>query len=353
MTTDKYLSVASHKLKQIVTPYYDAALTLRASSTGYHRKFWASLEQKIATQKHTEFHIANVNMCNAKCVFCGQHKFSRPKDVMSQDTFNNIISAANTLGTVKEFDFTPPLGEPLLDDGVFEKVISATIHVVTLDKLSITTNGILLSNFAIAQATAIAFNDIRISLGGLDSITYKEAYGVSKGEDVWKGLLYLLSTINQSEHLKTTRKVKLLFRSPKSALALVRHPRWSELQASIDDGILSYEFTNYYDNWGGSVKEKELIGAMKMRSTKKKCGIPCFSLGTFFIEHQGNVRLCGCRFLNTEQDGLVVGNINVNPIKEILSVDNLMPLYKKFMNPEVDNSPDVCQNCTLYRPMSL
>lgn len=350
---NKYLLVTSHKLKQLVTPYYDAALTLRAATTGYHHKFWASLESKIANQKHTEFHIANVNMCNAKCVFCGQHKFSRPKDIMSMDTYNNIISATNTLGTVREFDFTPPLGEPLLDDGVFEKASRANIHTATVLKCSITTNGILLSNYAIAQATAVAFNDIRISLGGLDSVTYAEAYGVPSGEKVWKGLMYVLNTIAKSEHLKATRKVKLLFRSPKSALALVTHPRWAELQPYIDSGILSYEFTNYYDNWGGSVKEQELVGAMKMRTTKKKCGIPCFSLGTFFIEHQGNVRLCGCRFLNTEQDGLVVGNINKTSITKILSVDNLLPLYKKFMNQDVDNSPDVCQNCTLYRPMSL
>lgn len=346
---NKYLLVAKHKAKQFATPIYDKLFYIRAKQPIYHNIFWRNIEERLAAQQHTAIHVANVNMCNAKCVFCGQHKFERPKHVMTYQMFEEIIADAISLKTIKEIDFTPPLGEPLLDEGIFDKAALAGNHLYIK---SITTNGILLSRHEICENVAIYFNEVRISIGGLDWESYKKAYNVNKFSDVFVGLINLLN-IADKQHLGLFPKVKLLVRSPKSEWALIKSPYWNDLQLFIDKGILTVEFTNYYDNWGGSVKPEDLIGVMKARQPKKKCGIPCYSLGTFFIEHQGNVRLCGCRFINKENDGLVVGNINEQTLKEILAVDNLMPLYRKFIDPNFDKSPEVCQNCTLYRPMSL
>lgn len=344
---NKYLLVAKHKAKQFATPIYDKLFYIRAKQPIYHNMFWRNIEERLANQQHTEIHVANVNMCNAKCVFCGQHKFERPKHIMTNGLFEDIIADAICLKTIKEIDFTPPLGEPLLDEGIFNKAQLAQAHGYLT---SITTNGILLSRHEICEQVASHFNEVRISIGGLDWESYKKAYGVNKFCEVFIGLVDLLQRIGNPSF---NCRVKLLVRSPKSEWILIKSNYWKDLQPYMDRGILTVEFTNYYDNWGGSVKESDLIGVMKARQPKKKCGIPCFSLGTFFIEHQGNVRLCGCRFINKENDGLVVGNINKQTLKEILIVDNLLPLYRKFIDPNVDKSPEVCQNCTLYRPMSL
>jgi len=346
-----YLAVSKHKLKQLATPVYDRVFSIVASGSSYRHSFWSTVEQRIANQKHTEIHVANVNMCNAKCVFCGQHRFERPKHVMTDELFAELMVDCNDLGmgTIKEVDFTPPLGEPLLDPGIFGK---ASIAMNYNFRRSITTNGILLAKPDITNNVAGLFNDVRISIGGLDYSSYNKTYGVNKFGEVFVGLLDLLETLTKY-YQQSSRSVKLLMRSPKSEWSLIKSDYWKRLQPYMDSGLLTVEFTNYYDNWGGSVKESDLIGVMKARKPKKKCGIPCFSLGTFFVEHQGNVRLCGCRFLNKENDGLVVGNITEQTLHKILSVDNLLPLYRKFLNPNKDESPEVCQNCTLYRPMSL
>lgn len=343
---NKYILLSKHKIKQALTPLYDSAKSLRASMPDYHYDFWHNIRDKLDRKTYDAIHVANVNMCNAKCVFCGQHRFERAKHIMSEDTFNNILAGAKDLGTIKEIDFTPPLGEPLLDPHIFDKADNALIEGY---KTSITTNGIKLAD-GLYERVALHFNEVRISIGGLDYDSYYKTYGVNKFSNVFVGLIALLEYIKRFS-ADTDCKVKLMFRSAMSEWKLIHTSYFKELQPFIDKGILSVEFTNYYDNWGGSVKPNDLIGVMKPRTVKKKCGIPCFSLDTFFIEHQGNVRMCGCRFLNKEDDGLVVGNINKTPLKEILAPANLYPLYNRFFDKDKDNSPDVCQNCTLYRPM--
>lgn len=341
---NKHLLVAHHKIKQLVTPLYDKWLRRKASSASYRIKYWAALEKYLTTKKYEVVHVCNVNMCNAKCVFCGQHKFERPKATMSYETFVAIINDCVELGTFKEVDFTPTLGDPLLDSNFEDKIFYAINKGL---RVSLTTNGILLDASNIMMLSACS--DIRISLGGLDREEYKSIYGVDKFDIVYGNIINFLVFL-QRINVKSPR-IKILFRASSSPKQLTKTAYWYELQHYINEGYLSVEFTNYYDNWGGAIKPTDLLGHMKMRGEKKKLGIPCFSLDTFFVETKGNVRMCGCRFINTEEDGLVVGNIHKTPLRVILSYNNLVKLFLKFYNKQKDESPEVCQKCTLYRPM--
>lgn len=259
---------------------------------------------------------------------------------MPASTFESLAKQSYAMG-IREADFTPPLGDPLLDGQLFERAKHA--RVLGFQRLYLTTNGILLSG--LYRQVLESFDDIRISIGGLDSGSYREAYGVNKFDQMWDGLT---SLIQENSLRIEPRRIHIFFRSKNTASEIVLNARFKALQ----NKFVTVEFTNRYDNWGGSVKESDLIGDMKPRTPPKKSGVPCRGLSHYFVEHQGNVRLCGCRFLKTEDDGLVVGNVNNTPLADILTGPRIIEVMEKFKSGESSGLPDVCRDCTLYRPMT-
>lgn len=347
MVKNPHLKIALHKLKQRLTPLYDRFIVRQAMDQKL--EIIRGLREYLATRRISTIQIANVNKCNAHCVFCGQHKFSRAKGVMSDPMFISVASEAQKLG-VSTLDFTPTLGDPLLDPSLEFKLHFANYCGFNTQ---MTTNGILLAaDFDEPKFPWIAkyCGLTRISIGALDRENYRKAYGVDKYDDVITGILSLLFCIQSKDY---SSKVHLFFRSGLSPKELISSPDWGRLYPYVKAGILTYEFTNYYDNWGGAIHPHELIGEMKPRTEKAKIGLPCFSLKAIFIEHQGNVRLCGCRFKDKEQDDLVIGTISDSrTLTDILAADNQYKLYNRFMSgPE--NLPDICVGCSLYRPLTL
>jgi len=333
-------------LKQHLTQLYDRVLGMVAPIR--RRSVWKNLDDELANHDYGVAHVATINYCNAKCNFCGQHKFKRPSGLMTQEMFEHIVDECLKMG-IKELDFTPPLGDPLLDDKIFDKVGYARKKGIEI--LSITTNGIKLSgqNY---RAMVNAFDNIRISLGGCTRAEYKAIYGVDKFDNV---VTWILEMAKYIEYLRKwslvngqRKNILIFFRASSSWKEIKRSLLMEYLRPHIKAGYLRVEYTNFYDNWGGSIKPEDMLGEMKMRAAKKKRGVPCQSLKQFFVEHSGNVRLCGCRFKDKEDDDLVAGNIKKNSLAFILRSRSLS-IYNRFKK-GVD-LPDVCKDCTLYRPI--
>ena len=343
---NKYLILSHYKVKQLITPLYNKFVT--ADAVASKDDMWKNLPQYLTNHKASTVVVANVNKCNAKCVFCGQHKFERASGVMPQELFEGVIIQSFNLG-ITHLDITPPLGEPLLDKGFVDKITFAADY---MKYISMTTNGILLNKDNNLWEISNWVNRVNISIGGLDDEMYKKVYGVNKFKDVINGVDNLCQQI--SANPLSTTKVHIFFRTGSNPSEILNsHIYKSLIQPRVNEGMVTVEFTNGYDNWGGSIKPTDLVGAMKPRQEVKKCGLPCFSLMSFFVEHQGNVRLCGCRFLDKEDDGLVVGNMYESTLKEILSTASKLKIFNKFKmeDNKVDNSPEVCKGCTLYRPI--
>ncbi len=318
-------------LKQQATKVVDKLLYWNAKLN--RKRIWAGLDKHF---NWDTIHVSNVNFCNAKCVFCGQHKFDRKPGLMNVDTFMQLAKDAHKMG-IRIMDFTPPLGDPLLDPHLLEKVRLA--KTIGFKEFQMTTNGILLQKKGAELLTN--FNLIRVSLGGFSREAYREAYQVDRYDEVIKGLkLALYSSwgmpLRIHVFLRTGRPIAETVKSP-DFLHCFEYPNFT------------FEQTNFYDNWGGAIQPEELVGKMAMRPEKKKAGVPCIALFQFFAEHSGNIRLCGCRFKDTEDDELVVGNVHATPLQEILSPANIMPLLKRYDTGGI--LPKVCEACTLYRPI--
>jgi len=334
-------------LKQHLTQVYDWGLGLIAPFR--RRSVWNGLYDELVNHDYNVAHVATINYCNAKCNFCGQHKFKRPSGLMSQETFEHIVDECLKMG-IKEIDFTPPLGDPLLDDKIFDKVGYA--RKMGIKTLSITTNGIKLNGHSY-RALVNGFDNIRISLGGCTRDEYYKIYSVDKFDNV---VTWILEMAKYIEYLRKwslvnghKKNILIFFRASSSWKEIKNSMLMERLRPHIEAGYLKVEYTNFYDNWGGSVREEDMLGEMKMRAAKKKRGVPCQSLKQFFVEHSGNVRLCGCRFKDKEDDDLVVGNLTGNTLKNLLHPINLAKVYYRFKKGA--ELPDVCKDCTLYRPI--
>lgn len=332
-------------LKQKLTDIYDKWLLFRAR---FNRdNIWFKLQTGIDKYEQTQIHAATINYCNAKCVFCGQHSFKRSPGTMDRELFISLAEQARGLG-IEEIDFTPPLGDPLLDKDLFDR--AAFCKSIGFRKIYITTNGILLEKDWNFKQVAKLFDVIRISIGGLDKESYRAAYQTDKFYTVYAGILLLLEYIGYKyQYAEPKRNVHLFFRSGRKPSDILNSLEFLELKRTDVGQVLTYEFTNFYDNWGGSVRPEDMIGDMRMRKERKKAGVPCQALYHSFVEYQGNVRLCGCRFLDKEDDGLVVGNIKNDTLKNILAPHNVLRIMEKFKKEET--LPEVCQGCTLYRPI--
>jgi radical SAM protein with 4Fe4S-binding SPASM domain len=108
-------------------------------------------------------------------------------------------------------------------------------------------------------------------------------------------------------------------------------------------------FTVDFDNWGGTIRDTDLSGSMRMRKLPPMLDVPCKNLFNFAVRHDGRVRLCGCRLATNDNDDLVVGNIKDKTLKEISESDEAWNKIKGFYE---GKRPHTCLECTFYMPIT-
>ncbi|GAJ21286.1 unnamed protein product, partial [marine sediment metagenome] len=105
-------------------------------------------------------------------------------------------------------------------------------------------------------------------------------------------------------------------------------------------------FLQVYDNWGGQITQKDLLGIQQLKIAPKIKKYLCRGLFTVSLLPNGDLRLCGCRFKKTLKDELVVGNIRKDSIKKVISSQKYKNILKNFYKGKL---PEVCKDCSFYR----
>ena len=80
---------------------------------------------------------------------------------------------------------------------------------------------------------------------------------------------------------------------------------------------VTFNFTPSWDNWGGAIKQSDVPAYMKLREGNNY-NMPCSSLSAMTVLWDGTIRACGCRFVKTDHDDLVIGRLGDDP-KALLS----------------------------------
>ena len=278
--------------------------------------------------------LAVTNVCNAKCVFCAYPKTKLNRGVM---TINAAIKALHLVNT-RSVDFTPTVGDPLIDRGLAEKIKAAKL--IGYEVISLTTNAILpLDGLIDAGAT-----DVFISLPSFDRDNYAAVYGVDKLPDV---LHNVLTFLRENREKGEPCKVRLRFRNSLPPSEIKRSFIFRESFAPMLSRNVTFNFTPSFDNWGGTILGTDMQGVMKLEKPCKKMRSFCNSMNAISVRWDGQVRACGCRFVESDEDDLIVGHINDGLNKLNGNVSQMLENWKQ------GNLPKTCQNCSFYNPGKL
>ena len=289
------------------------------------------------------------NVCNARCGFCAYPQIAatanRITGAMPMDIFCKTVDDYVAAGGV-HVDMTPTVGDPLLDPTFIEKVRYCR-QKAGVPGVSMTTNAIaILRNETYKHLIDAGVTFLAISLPDVEREIYQQVYGVDRGQEVLRGIKALLD-YNKAKGEPV--RIVLRFRNARKPSAIIRSREFQEHVRPYLSRKVTSNFTLDFDNWGGSITPDLLQGVMKLRPIPRPHRVPCMSLVALIVQHDGDVRLCGCRLKKTEKDELVVGNIKKNTLTEIGQSDAVHRIYEGFYAGE---RPEVCQQCSLYRPMS-
>jgi MoaA/NifB/PqqE/SkfB family radical SAM enzyme len=292
---------------------------------------------------------AVTNICNAKCVFCAYPKAVESGQlktgVMSFELFKKVADEWGHRGA-GDFDLTPTVGDTLVDPGLIKKIEYA-VNVAKVPKVVLTTNGILLDrNDFYKKLVDSGVKEIYISTQGTDPEVYKKIYGVDHYDEYLSGLKNLLE-YNASKGSPVF--IGIRFRNAQTPGDIIRSRDFHEVIRPHLGKNVRINFTVDYDNWGGTIKEEELSGFMRMRKLPSKVDVPCVGLFGFVVRHDGLVRMCGCRFRTSDNDDMVVGNVREQTLTEIAGGERAWKIVEGFYQ---GKRPETCEGCTLYQPIT-
>ncbi|MBZ9686478.1 GTP 3',8-cyclase MoaA [Clostridium estertheticum] len=135
--------------------------------------------------------VSVTDRCNLRCVYCMPEegvKSLRHEDILRFEDTLKIIKAATSLG-INKIRFTG--GEPLVMKDI-DKLIYETSKLPGIDDISITTNGILLSDMAVDLKKA-GLNRVNVSLDTLNSDKFRSITRIGNLDKVMESIYKCLS----------------------------------------------------------------------------------------------------------------------------------------------------------------
>jgi radical SAM protein with 4Fe4S-binding SPASM domain len=285
--------------------------------------------------------LQNINICNAKCVFCGgTYDQTRKKYTMKQDLYELLLTQIEELGGGNIL-FSSVYGEPLADKDFLNKVEMAN-NKNYIGDISLITNGTLIKKHGAENILKSGLKSITISTSAFSDKIYEKVYGL-KYKNMYKNVTGLLNTKNKCE---SQVHVGISFRSPLSPTDTYKLPDFREISKMAD----SVNSLVRYDHYDGLVKKTHLLGNMKLKTEPMLKGTGClFSIYNLAIYSNGDVGVCGCRDLNLSEE-MYLGNIIENTLKEMWDSEKRKQVINSFGNNKLTK---ICSGCSWYKPWDL
>jgi MoaA/NifB/PqqE/SkfB family radical SAM enzyme len=275
-----------------------------------------------------------INICNARCIFCGYPKLKRAKGVMPMEVMKKALHDYCDIGG-GNLGLFPVVGETLLDPLLLERIRMAR-RLREIKRISFFTNGLLLDRVGIRDILTSGVNLIAVSTPGFDEVSYKRVYRIRDYKKVFNNVYKLVRLNHELGHKVRIAICVRPFRS-------IREVQQSDDFKRIAELADEFDYQSHYDHWGGRVSQDDLLPGMKIRRLKIKRE-PCRVL--YWNPHvliNGDVTPCGCR----DMDGdMVIGNIMDKSLYNLWHSDKLRDIREGFYH---GRFPRICRNCREYR----
>jgi len=285
--------------------------------------------------------IIPTTICNANCVFCANRFLRDKRQIMTFDMFKKVVDEYEKLGG-KRINITPTIGDIFTDPGIFQKI--RYLEKKNID-YGFYTNAILLDRY-IDEILNSKIPKLHIDIADVVPKYDSEVFQISEVISA-KRLESILNLLKQAEIKKSKLLIQLCFRGKRSPKKIFKDLRKSPFFKYYKKKTLELSFLQEYDNWGGLIADKDLLGTQGLKRPPRVRKYPCQALFNLSILPNGDVRLCGCRCLKTLDDELIIGNIKKDSLKELIKSKKWKALINKY---EIKDIPRVCRSCSFYRP---
>ena len=143
--------------------------------------------------------------------------------------------------------------------------------------------------------------------------------------------------------------VTLRFRNAQRPSEITRSADFQRVIKPHLNAKVRYNFKVSFDNWGGAITERDLVGQMRMKSPGSDIRVPCQGLFAYIVLPDGSLRLCGCRALGTLYDEMVIGQTRDHSLASLAASARAREVVRGFYE---GVRPDVCKDCSVYIPVN-
>jgi len=282
-------------------------------------------------------HLEFTNLCNAKCTFCPYQFQERKIEFMSDKVFYKTVMDFCEMGGGSA-DITPIVGEALIDPD-FLKRIRYLRSQEKIDRIHLTTNGILLDKVGIEKILNSGLTSITISTAGFEEEMYERVYRSASYIRMKDNVLNLLQiNSKRSEPLHIT----IALRTDRSLNDILKDKDFQPILAFKPN----IDFTWSYTTAGGRITRDKLSPSMKLRALglHKK---PCVQLfdGPIVLP-DGTVMACSCVAAMDAVNDLGIGNILESNLLDIWTNNKMKEIRASFGTNSLNKT---CAKCDMYR----
>jgi MoaA/NifB/PqqE/SkfB family radical SAM enzyme len=290
-----------------------------------------------------ELHLELTNICNAKCVFCPYQFQERPEQFMSDEVFYKAVHdfVAIQGGSVS---LTPIVGDALIDPKFLDRVRYLRSQP-SIDRIFVTTNGILLDKFGVTEVLTSGVTSIDISTASFDRENYKKIYRSSAYDRMRKNVTDLVA---ENAKLGNPVNISIGLRSDRPLHEIMNDPDFQPI-LKYKPGI---DFTWAFTSAGGRITRELLPLTMKLRKAPRKTE-PCVNLynGPIVLP-DGEVLACSCVAAMDAVPDLSIGNIRQDSLLHIYT-GHLMRQLRDQFKPGGCAMNKTCASCEMYRNLEV
>lgn len=300
--------------------------------------------RKIAAQSPQVLKVELTNICNANCIFCGYQYQKRKKGLMDEQTYLKALNDSAAIGT-RAISFVPIVGEPLVAKEFIARVRQA--REWGFSRVYTYTNGIWIKRRGAGSLLGSGLTELAISVPPLEQTHFEQLFRSNEYGELVSGLEEILS-LNEKQHWPV--KISLRFRSHLPESEVLNLPDYvNRIKPYLRNGIFDVGVLTDFDDWGGVITERDLVGEMRFSEMKQDRSRPCRNLFNLTVLWNGLIHACGCRFPDSgANSALMLGNIHDISLREAWHSGELRDLRESFPKGCLC---DECQNCRSYNPI--
>jgi MoaA/NifB/PqqE/SkfB family radical SAM enzyme len=285
---------------------------------------------KQPDERFSEIRIESTNHCEYRCFICPREQMTRPQGFLALDDLAIVLDRVGDFrGRVDLHGF----GEPLLDDGLVEKIRLVSKRWPAAVVRIFSTLGVDRPPNLFEDLPAAGLDHIEVSLYGADPIGYRRIHGVDR---------FHLAVRNLENLCRAKRDI-----GADTVIVVREFPSHASIGLGKDELIQRRALTDRFLSWGvDMIRHRDLHNYGNGRrfvvpQQDRICSVVA-GYRSRILKISWELDVISCPF---DFDGSVVfGNLRDQELNEILGGDAYRQFIQDHINGTVDRYP-ACRSC--------